>query len=545
MYDIETKGVGNLDFVMIGFFDGCEYHCFRDLADFFDHVLRAEYCGWRIFAHFGGRFDIHFLFDWLRSHMPTTDFEFFCSGSAVISFTVRIDDEHWWRFSDSYRLMDKSLQTLTKEFDTPHKKLPFAPLDWRYNRNDCMGLYEVLTKFFDEFDITSETIASHALRVWRSRFLEFEIPTISKDVDLFCRRAYYGGRCEIFRFDKADVFHHDINSLYPWAMLFPLPIEKICRSRRLPDDDDSEIGFYDATVDYPELYVPSMPFRGDKLYFPVGAWRGNFTSMDIRQAIEDGAAVTIHDGLIFRAEPIMATYVAELHKMKQQADRDGDLGKRLIYKKLMNSLYGKTGQKLERRSYCLDPGTDRLYRHPDHPRIWPLEKSPGIAWYVSQSHGRHILPHIAAAVTSRARLRLLEFLRQPGRIWYTDTDSLFIDREIPAGVGLGEMELKGKGSFEAWALKEYEFKSELFLKGVPMTRMDEETGEKIRDEALARAYCQGKEIRLPRMAGFMESIRKGLPTVRMVEVTRQRRKVLGKRCQIGQDTRPWRVDELP
>lgn len=544
VYDIETKGIGNLEFVMIGFFDGENYTCFRDLNLFFAHVMQPQYSEWRFFAHFGGRFDVHFLFDHLRELMPDTAFEFYCTGSAVVSFTVKDGGGNWWRFCDSYRLMPKSLQTLTYEFDVEHKKLPFAPLEEKYNRHDCQGLYEVLEEFFGAFDITSETIASHAMRVYRSRFMPGPIPCVDKRIEEFVRPAYYGGRCEIYRFDAAHCNKYDVNSLYPYAMTGPLPTVYLMWSTRLPDDD-REIGFYEATVDYPEdIYVPCLPCRLSKLYFPVGQWRGHFTSMDLRQAIMDGAAVTIHKGVLFHAENVMEDFVHGLHTMKQEADEAGHSGKRLIAKLCMNSLYGKTGQRRDQRSYCLDPGTTRLFSHPEHPKLYPLAGAREIAYFDTISRSRHILPHIAATVTSRARLVQLQYLRQPKKIWYTDTDSLFTTEEIQAGNELGQMKYEGHGDFQAWQLKEYTFDGAISLKGVPMTKTNLETGEKERDDSLARAYNDGWELRLPRMAGFMESIRSGQKTVRMVETKRVRRNPKQKRCRLGQDTRPWHFDEL-
>ena len=542
VYDIETRGVNDLTFVMIGFFDGVSYRCFRDLNAFFAHVMQPKYHEWRFFAHFGGRFDVHFLFDHLREQMPEAAFEFYCTGSAVISFTVRANDL-WWRFSDSYRLMPKSLMTLTHEFDVEHKKLPFAPQDEIYNKHDCLGLYEVLTDFYDIFQITSETIAAHAMRVYRTNYLHDPIPCVRPEIEAFIRPAYYGGRCEIYRYDKANVYKFDVNSLYPYAMTGPLPTAYKCWSTRLPDSDD-EVGFYEATVAYPDIYVPCLPCRLDKLYFPVGKWTGNFSSLDLRQAIIDGAAIKIHRGVIFETDTIMQDYVFGLHDMKQQAEAAGQPGKRYIAKILMNSLYGKTGQRREQRSYCLDPGTDRLYSNPDHPKIYPLAGSQGIAYYDTVSRSRHILPHIAATVTSRARLIQLQFLRQPKKIWYTDTDSLFTTEKIESGDGLGQMKYEGRGEFQAWQLKEYTFDGEISLKGVPMTKLNEATGEKERDDSLARAYNDGWELRLPRMAGFMESIRSGQKTVRLVETRRARRNPRQKRARCGQDTRPWDIEEL-
>lgn len=579
-YDVETRSKEDWTFELIGFFDGEKYSCFRDLASFFDAVLTPRYSGWRIFGHFAGRFDVHFLWDWLRSNHPeifkfprpgvkTYKIDVITAGSAVIAMTIgwgewRIDGrrfkfhaDSWWRFTDSYRLMPAGLRQLTYEFDVPHKKLDFDSTSWVYNRNDCMGLHEVLTRFFDEFGVSSETAASHAMRVFRTHFMHRRIAVPPDHAEKIARFSYTGGRCEIFRWDQAEVNKFDINSLYPWAMRGNVPVEYLYSSKELPDDDSKLIGFYDATVEYPDdIYIPALPVRFDKLFFPSGKMRGFFTSMELRQAIADRARVSIEQGRIFASEPILAEYVDELYKRKLDAEKSGDPAKRYISKLLSNSLYGKFGETRDKRSHTTDPGTIRLYGDPPPgmrapqaerffgPELWPVDAT-GMCFYFSESRSLHILPSIASAVTSRARLRTLEYLRGAGRVWYTDTDSVFTDSQIPVSDELGAMKLEGSGKFKPYRLKEYEFDGHIALKGVPLTREDPATGNKIEDLTLAKMYLSGQEIRLSRMAGFNESLNLNLPAVRRVEVTRKFRQPFEKRARTADgDTRPWRVEEI-
>lgn len=541
-YDVETVSIEDPTFRLIGLYIQGKYFCFDSILDFLNYVLQPEWSGYRFFAHYGGKFDIGYIWEGFRKHFPDVNFNFYCSGGCVISFNVQSGD-YEWRFTDSYRLMDRSLKTLTREFDVTHKKLPFAPDDWKYNRHDCIGLHEVLEKFFDEFGVCSETVASHALRVFRTFYLKRDIRGLPPKAEEFVRQAYYGGRCEVFRYDEADVHKYDVNSLYPAAMLGPVPVDYLSYSRDLPDNDD-RIGFYQATVDYPEVYVPALAYRIGKLFFPVGKLQGHWSSMELRQAIMDGAAVKIHSGILFQAEPIFREYVESLHAKKNQAEDEGNKGKRYIYKKLLNSLYGKFGQRRIRRAYALDPGESRMMTVPGYPRVYPLEKTPEVVWYWTNSLSRHILPHIAAAVTARARMIQLQYLRMPERIWYTDTDSLFTQDWIGPGNNLGEMKYEGTGIFKAWNLKEYSFNHEISLKGVPLTKLDENTGEKVRDETLARLYLEGWELKLQRNIGFMEAIRKGESPCQKIWARRSRKDPIPKRCRIGDDTRPWTINEL-
>lgn len=533
VYDIETPGKDSLEFHSVGFYDGEEYKNFRNFEEFLCAVIRKRYNGWRFFAHFGGRFDVHYVYDWFRKNEPDTFMEINCAGSCVISLTVRQNDLRW-RFVDSYRLLPKSLATLTKEFDVKHKKLVGREFtDPIYNEHDCRGLYEVLESFFDEFDICSETVASHAMRVWRSHFLQHDLYQPHLDVEEFCRKAYHGGRCEIYRYDKATLNAYDVNSLFPTAMLQPVPVEYLYQSKKVPDNDDNFIGFYYADIEYPDTYLPVLPFKTDKLYFPIGKFSGYFTSIDIRKAAEQGAKIKINSGRIFRSEPLLKEYALQLYEMKRKAEADGNGGKREIAKILMNALYGKFGQRREQRSFIVDDGRLGVYPLPN-----------GIAWYWSESRAAHILPHISATITSRAREIQHDFLMK-AKNWYTDTDSLFTSGEYEVADQLGALHFEGRGEFQAFRLKEYKFNDRYKIKGLQRSKNDDEELRKAEDKRLAELYLAGGQIDQERMAGWTESVRAGLPTVRRVHRTRVRREIRDKRARFGDyDTRPWHTLEL-
>jgi hypothetical protein len=501
------------------------------MEDFLNHVLRKKYDGWRIFAHFGGRFDVHFVFDWLRAHKPALPLTIHCCGSSVIACMVH-DGERRFRFTDSYRLLPKSLETLTNDFDVQHKKLVGRDYTERiYNEHDCRGLYEVLEQFFDAFDVCSETIASHAMRVYRTYYLNREIWQPRRDVEEFCRAAYSGGRCEIFRYDEALLNCYDVNSLYPRAMLDPLPVEYLFETKRMPESEN-QIGFYHARVRYPECYLPILPWHGDKLYFPVGEFEGVYTNLELERADRDGADIEILRGKLFHAEPVMREYALAMYEMKRNADADGETGKRYIAKILMNSLYGKTGQRRRQRTYCLDDGREGLFPLPN-----------GLAYYETESRANHILPHIAATVTARARLIQQDYLMQ-GRNWYTDTDSLFTSNEYDTFDTLGSLHLEGRGKFRAYRLKEYFFDGKYKIKGLQRSKDLDREKREAEDLRLAELYLAGEGILQERMAGWAESVRAGLHTVRRIERIRVRGRVRDKRCRTGDDSRPWNVKEL-
>ena len=540
-YDIETPGIGDDSFLLVGYYDGERYYRFYRMADFMDHVCSRRYRGWHVFGHYAGRFDARYLLDYLRFSRAgkRLRWSYYLSGSSCVLLSIHTEENgrggHVVHFADSGRLLLVSLGRLTSEFKVQHRKMDFDPSSVRYNFNDCVGLYEVLQEFFSLTGVYAYTVASAALRYFRKNYLQRSIWQLNPSVENFVREGYYGGRCEIYRRDPVDgAYKYDVNSLYPYAMVGPIPVEYLGRTRSIPDDD-RRIGFFRADVHLPDTYIPALPIMTgeSRLYFPVGAITGVWTSMEIRRAIEDGAAVRVRDGVVFATDSIFDEFVADIYTRKAEAEASGDFGKRLIFKLLANSLYGKFGQRRDRRVYIDDPGTARLDADdPSSPAIWPLPG--GAAYYITESDARHILPHISASITARARLTMLDRLRDAVPCWYTDTDSVITTRKLETGDGLGEWKLEGIGSFQAHGLKEYSWNDEIKIKGLPR-----------QDLEIARRYLNGEQVAFRRMAGLQESVRAGVEAARSIDCVRRRRSSRPKRAADGTyDTRPWNMSEL-
>ena len=77
------------------------------------------------------------------------------------------------------------------------------------------------------------------------------------------------------------------------------------------------------------------------------------------------------------------------------------------------------------------------------PEKRPLQGPFDLPVYIEdcQSEASYILPHLAAWVTSLARVRLLNYIYQcyPSRVFYCDTDSVYTTATLPTGKALGEM----------------------------------------------------------------------------------------------------------
>jgi len=521
VYDIEAENWWNL--VMVGVYDGKFYSCFRSIEELLNHCLQNKYRGWRFFAHNGGRYDCNFIFDYLReTSPPDVHFRFYCAGSRVVSFTV-YRGKNWVRFCDSYQLLPSSQARLAESFGVEHQKGELDIYSVDYNRNDCLGLYEILETFFEETGTMAETFAAHALKLWRKDFQQAALYKPARWIEDRIRESYAAGRVEIFH-KTGEVACYDVNSMFPWAMCQPVPIRYRGRTRGI-DQPDTRMAFLEAEVTYPDTYVPALPYRHGKLLFPVGSFTGIWTNWELQQAVEDGASVSVTDGYLFDCETIFEGYVNQWYQVKRKAPQGDPM--RIISKFLLNSLYGKFGQTRDKRIF-------ELWKHQnDYAPLYDEEgRETGICYKRVEAGSAHLLPHISAAITSRSRIRLLQALRKYDP-YYCDTDCIFTDVDLPIGTDLGDWSQDlPPASAEFFQAKLYRHGEQWKSKGLSKATVKQLEG-----------YVRGSPYTFNRHGSVLESTRKSSPACRMVEVTKTLRDEFPKRPWVGEnDTRPWRME---
>jgi hypothetical protein len=523
-WDVEASGWWNLE--VIGCYDGDDYYYFTKPEDFLNHILQWKYRHWRWFAHFGGRYDMNFIFDMLRKR-PDWRVSFYCSGSMVLGMDIRKGDCHI-KLCDSFRLLPASLRELTVAFDVKHQKTNYDFSDMHfcrelleYNEQDCRGLYEVISIFFEQTGMMSETFASHSLRVWRKDFLKEPIWKPHQAVTDFVRHAYHGGRTEVFQRSHDNLKCYDVNSMYPFVMQTALPVQYIAESRTLRDKD---YGFVYADVTVPEIYMPMLPIRREKLFFPIGRMKAVWTVEELLHAEALGCRINrVFKAVYFRTSEVFKEFIGKLYQTKKEADEPA----RTIAKYLMNSFYGKFGQSPLKKVYVTEVAA------PAHaiPIINPQNGRPtGFAYYERTSNAAHLLPHLSAAVTSKARLHLLSQLTS--NVFYCDTDSVFTPDELPVSKECGSWSLVGEGACHFYQPKLYKFKGVWKSKG-------------LNKEQSIDDYVNGDINRVIRRKSVKEALRDGTEACMDVTIEKRLRESRPKRSWINeQHTRPWTMMEL-
>lgn len=346
------------------------------------------------------------------------------------------------------------------------------------------------------------TLGSMAVGIWSGPVMgggnwQCSIPSV--------REAYYGGRVELFRPEAAgkNIYYCDINSLYPAQMTKKFPagadlffgFDSIEEAERVLCDPRRELyGVAHVDLDIPmDTRIGPLPVKREKtgeVCFPIGPVSGWWTTHEIRYALRKGAklrklreAYGSQEG-----EAYYADFVHTFYRLRQDElnKPDGDPGKILFYKLLMNNLYGQLGMR----------GSVTRSIHLTEAMVEPDEDGNLILLRDGIPFGSKLLTDVeiplpdhvnymhASYVTSYGRLALMEYMDLVGaeNLIYCDTDSIFFTwdkRDLPFALStnLGEMKLEDRPRWvQCRAPKMYRYQVEkgkvTKAKGVPKKMQD-------------------------------------------------------------------------
>ena len=399
-----------------------------------------------------------------------------------------LDTLNVWKMS----LDDLGKKIGSRKLTMPDQDAPRAEWD-HYARQDvtvihdaCMGWWKWLAE--NDLGGFAPTLASQAFRTYRHRFMQTKILAHASEPALAIARASYaGGRCEAFHIGAVDgpVTVVDVNSMYPAVM----------RGRLYPN---KLLGFDDryaertlahclmtheciATVDL-VTDMPAYPsIIGEKLCFPVGRFSATLASPELRAAVHAGHVTGCSRIAVFHGAEIFTGFVDWFWSERRRAQDDGNEPLAWCYKIMMNSLYGKFGQ----RGYVWEEEA----RIPDlSARCWTYRDTVtgetlsyrqlcGLVQVRStEGESRDSAPEIAATVTSAARVLLWRLMQKAGieNIYYCDTDSLHVNAAGAARLAdeimpteLGGLKIEGVfDSAEYRGAKDYRLGAAWKIKGI-------------------------------------------------------------------------------
>lgn len=291
-----------------------------------------------------------------------------------------------------------------------------------------------------------KTIASSAMSVFKCKYLKdryFRLPS-AQLLDIF--QSYYGGRTEAFsRGYIKNYNYYDINSLYPYVMTKKYPDPNSIRFTQINTLENIQNfdGVSNVEISTPQIAYPVLPLRDrDKVIFGYGTLIGTWTHLELRKAIEDGATIKKVNWTYWFAESCypFREYVTDLYQKRLDYKHEGNPMEQVV-KILLNSLYGKFGQKF------IDKDNWIPFNHTIE-ELSKLEFFERIGSFirVKKAWSRppaFCIPIWATYVTAYARLELLKYIRKYNPV-YCDTDSIITKDTIPTSEKLGAMKLEMK-----------------------------------------------------------------------------------------------------
>lgn len=495
---------------------------------------------------------------------------FHYKGETPDKFKVSRDDEKLirdninsgkWTIKDVMNIYGIKAESVARILEVGELGTTITQEDINYCIRDAEIVLRAINSFadflMDRWQVSMRsTIASISQNVFLTKYIDNDLRV--SGYDKFFRNSYYGGRTELF--DRkgewlTDVYYYDFNSLYPSVMhdfWYPDP-ENL---KYVNFSNESYIFEYEGTsfvdVYVPEhMEIPPLPYKWKgKLIFPTGHLNGWYNHNELRMAVKYGARIEKVHKTVYSTRNInpFRNFIEDLYNMRLKFKDEGNKTGNLYTKLIMNSLYGKFGQRIVYSKMGWIDEPPEIPKHLEGKGYeWTFEsigKHDFGTWKLIDSKGqvleedayRSILS-FSSYITSWARIKLyekmMEVINDGYEVYYCDTDSIITNHpNLENSKELGKLKLEGVGDFSGYAPKVYEWKEKgedkikIKLKGV-------RNPDEIKNEYVERRIIKPKEaLRRHEEAGKGEFKKK---IVTYVDT---------KRFWNGNRGQPWNVDTL-
>jgi len=394
-----------------------------------------------------------------------------------------------------------SVAQLGKAFGLPKLELdyenPTLEEALPYCKRDVEIIAKAMLTWFDfckaqDLGHFGTTAPKQAFNAYRHRFMPCKIYIHSDEqANNLERESYYGGRTEAFLIGKVrakTVYTLDVNSMYPAVMQQGFYPTKLISYRQ----NLSVGGLKYVLNDYlvcskvrVRTEKPCLPCKvGKRLTFPVGSFITTLSTPEIELALEHALIEQVYETAIYQAAPLFVEFVNFFYNERLKAKGEGNRILDLLLKLILNSLYGKFGQKsgdweIVGQTNEEGSGYEEVYSLKEG-RWYTYKWFNGVLLVKrDEKEGFDSFPAIASHVTSYARKTLFEYIVQAGmeNVYYCDTDSLFVNKR-----GLNRLSsylnseklgyLKNEGEKEKLCIygpKDYSWKHGEKHKGIPKT----------------------------------------------------------------------------
>jgi len=290
-----------------------------------------------------------------------------------------------------------------------------------------------------------------------------------------------------------------------------------------------------------KIDVPAFPIRvKEKTFYPVGEFDCFLSTPELQFVLQRGRIMKVYAVALYEGEDIFSEFVQYFYNQRLNAKKKGDLTQQYFFKLILNSLYGKFGQKSvgwEKIGEC-DPSLEEIETVVDRVtgKRYMIRKHNGIIEQTKEpEESFNSFPAIAAHVTAYARMYLFSLFEKAGfeNVFYSDTDSLITNekgylnlKELQDSEKLGFLKVEKETDYlEIRGPKDYTFGDIVKVKGVRSSAVEISPG----------VFVQEKWL------GFSSRLRKGRLNTYIVEKTQKTLCREYTKGRVGKDARvrPW------
>ena len=346
--------------------------------------------------------------------------------------------------------------------------------------SDVKGMHQVLMTFFDQlhenygvWSMGMFTLPSIAMKMYRTNYQPYAIYnpfikygtgrklTPNTMLDKVMRRAYYGGRVEVFGYNMDLVEEEgqwvmkrngkvieemDANSLFPTQFSKPYPIGKY-RIYSLRDFDGVPPSKYEGVFVgklYEKYsYLPVLPTRyTGKTKYGYGEKIGSYPLPLIRYA-DDLGLLNLLEGWWVLTDSVgtpFKDFADGLYSHRVQMQKEGNYAMSYIDKICLNGFYGKWGQSFNTTSYDLFKGEADIFEDELLPQTIVQKDDYFIVSKEIEMTKQHQMVDKALYTTAYANIDWHKQALKCETLLYADTDSIHGTglHHIPRGTSLGE-----------------------------------------------------------------------------------------------------------
>lgn len=449
--DIENRPDGSL--LLIDTYDGTDHYKHFDWEEWltFMKVTARSDPRYRIcYAHNGGKWDWLSFLEWIITE-DSEKWDAIETNDRIIAIMLPLGSRQKLQLRDSLYILNCSLDEAGKkyvergkvEYSGYPQGLPIGSRPhwlWlndrvafhKYHEGDTELLYECIVAFaklvhtrIAPIESLRLTLPATAMQIFRTSYLPEIITTPSDErVRSLLRLGYAGGRVECFAPGHyRGISVYDFNSLYPAVMAStPVPISGRCYWVRTFDPD--ACGCYEVKFTQTDrTKLPLLMVNGVGVYSGTGVY---FTP-ELRRFQTVGKFDIIRGIRFPKTSIVFRDYVEKLYALRL-SDRNGPLGNTV--KLLLNSLYGKFGQRPERTKIRILTAEEIGDKLREGTPVQSMSRTNPMLCRVTEVK-RAPFEHvgIAGIITSEARARLWEAFDYG--VVYCDTDSIHTTGKLP------------------------------------------------------------------------------------------------------------------